>query len=98
MTSRKQQPLTKKALAAIELYASLKAETTGRYQFFMIRHVLTADRMPRDKLYSWLESFGYRWRDGCWWTRGIDGRRYPGYCPADMRPKRRKPIEPLTDS
>lgn len=61
------EPLTKKALAAISLFASIKAGS----RFFhhdMVRFVLRAERMRRKDLYEWLESKGYKWdsRTGVW--------------------------------
>jgi len=82
--------LTKKARAAIELYASLKSERTGRYQHFMIDHVLAAERMKRADLYAWIESIGYRWRPPYWEIKSIDGRTIGGYCPKEKRPPKKK--------
>lgn len=80
--------LTKKARAAIELYANIKSERTGRLACFMIDHVLTAERMKRVDLYAWLESIGYRWKPPYWQIRDIDGRTVGGYCPKEQRPRK----------
>jgi hypothetical protein len=66
-------PLTRKARAAIKLYVDLKSPE-GLY--FLredgIDCVLKADRMPREKLYEYLENKGYKWKtdkgygDGYW--------------------------------
>ena len=56
-------PLTKKARAAINVYVDLKCPD-GLYALREdgIGYVLEADRMPREKLYSYLKYRGYRWR------------------------------------
>ncbi|MCL4867812.1 MAG: hypothetical protein KJ063_02490 [Anaerolineae bacterium] len=61
------EPLTKKALAAIEKFASIKAGDLPLH-YFMVRHVLKAERMRRSDLYAWLEKQDYRWQPhiGCW--------------------------------
>lgn len=56
------EPLTKKALAAIEVYTYAKMEEKGlQMAYFMIRWVLEAERMRRTDLYAWLEQHGYHW-------------------------------------
>ena len=62
------EPLTSKALAAIEEYASIKAEKGLNIHYFMVRWVLEAERMRRRDLYAWLEKKGYTWKPdlGSW--------------------------------
>ena len=55
-------PLTKKARAAIALYVEIKANY--HYLYLAINLTLKADRMPREKLYSYLNYRGYYWRHG----------------------------------
>lgn len=61
------EPLTKKALAAISKYASLKAGDLPIHHL-MVKFVLQAERMRRADLYEWLEGKGYKWlpRNGIW--------------------------------
>jgi len=61
------EPLTKKALAAIEKYASIKGEKLP-FHYFMVRQVLQAERMRRSELYNWLDHKGYKWssKSGLW--------------------------------
>ncbi|MGD1918779.1 MAG: hypothetical protein ACFCAD_07735 [Pleurocapsa sp.] len=49
---------------AIEKYVEIKAD----YHFLSLAVSLTlkADRMPREKLYSYLNYRGYKWKHGCW--------------------------------
>jgi hypothetical protein len=63
------EPLTRKALAAISEYATVKANKRDlHYHHFMVRWVLEAERMRRSGLYDWLEQRGYKWsaRSRCW--------------------------------
>lgn len=65
------EPLTQKARAAIRKYANHKAEVKMQgYQMaaLMVDWVLEAERMPRERLYTYLETQGYRWlpRHGFW--------------------------------
>ena len=54
------EPLTKKAKMAIYEYAIWKCH--GRtYSHPLVRFILEAERMPRQRLYEWLEDHGYRW-------------------------------------
>jgi hypothetical protein len=64
------EPLTKKARAAIDKYASIKAEKLP-YHHFMVGFVLEAERQPRERLYAYLEGRGYRWlaKHGFWEKR-----------------------------
>ena len=60
ITKVNRPPLTKKALSAIALYVKLKnnyptVDTT-------VNLTLQADRMPREKLYSYLQYRGYKWK------------------------------------
>jgi hypothetical protein len=61
------EPLTKKALAAIGKYATIKAGDLPIHHF-MVRYVLQAERMRRRDLYAWLAKKGYRWlpKQGFW--------------------------------
>jgi len=61
------QPLTKKAKKAITDYAMLKCKGL-HIADLLIHYTLEADRMPREKLYVWLEKKGYVWdsRGGYW--------------------------------
>lgn len=68
------EPLTKKARAAIRKYADHKAETKFqgyRMAGLMVDWVLEAERMPRERLYTYLETLGYRWlaQHGFWEKR-----------------------------
>ncbi len=72
------EPLTKKALAAIDQYASIKAEKVGLHiHWFMVKWVLEAERMRRKELYTWLEVKGYRWlpKYGFWEKKKIKAER-----------------------
>ncbi len=62
--------LTKKAEAAISKYATLKCGDLPLHHF-MVAAVLEAERMPRERLYAWLEGKGYQWRSasGIWVQR-----------------------------
>lgn len=62
--------LTDKARAAISKYASLKCGDLPIHAF-MVDAVLEAERMPRERLYAWLEAKGYHWRPavGLWQQR-----------------------------
>jgi hypothetical protein len=62
---RPREPLTRKALAAIERYVSIKANGTP-IMYFGIRWTLEAEKMPRAQLYEWLEARGWRWKAGRW--------------------------------
>jgi hypothetical protein len=58
------EPLTKKAFAAIFAYANHKADTRlGGYlmNHYMCKWTVEAERMPRQRLYDYLEMHGYRW-------------------------------------
>lgn len=61
------EPLTRKAKAAISKYAAVKCERLPLHAL-MVDAVLEAERMPRARLYEWLESKGYRWHapSGIW--------------------------------
>lgn len=61
------EPLTKKALAAISKYASIKAGDLPIHHN-MVKFVLQAEKMRRVDLYEWLESKGYKWlpKHGFW--------------------------------
>lgn len=61
------EPLTKKARAAIFEYSLLRGGDI-RIHYFMVNHVLQAERMRRKDLYAWLEAKGYKWlpRVGFW--------------------------------
>ena len=76
MSKRKRTPiaqmhprerLTDKARAGISKYATHKAGDLPIHHF-MVDYVLEAERMPRKRLYSFLEENGYRWkpRIGLW--------------------------------
>ena len=54
------EPLTKKARAAISAYAAKKGKGLNIH-YYMVNHVLTAERMPRERLYKQLTDWGYRW-------------------------------------
>lgn len=66
------EPLTKKALAAIEEYASVCGRGLNIH-YWMVRYVLEAERMRRSDLYAWLEKRGYRWLSspGRWIQKGV---------------------------
>ena len=59
--------LTAKAMHGISTYATVKAGDLPIHGL-MVRYVLEAERMPRARLYEWLEGKGYRWnsRVGLW--------------------------------
>ena len=59
--------LTEKALQGISTYASVRAGDLPIH-YMMVRYVLEAERMPRERLYAWLEAHGYQWRPkaGLW--------------------------------
>lgn len=59
--------LTAKAEAAISKYAILQCGDLPIHGL-MVRAVLEAERMPRERLYTWLEAKGYRWHTntGLW--------------------------------
>jgi len=61
------EKLTKKARAAISKYATHKAGDLPIH-YFMVDYVLEAERMPRERLYKFLEDKGYSWkpRTGLW--------------------------------
>lgn len=61
------EPLTKKALAAIDRYATIKAGGFPIHHV-MVRCVLKAERMRRADLYQWLQKEGYQWKPkiGLW--------------------------------
>lgn len=63
------EPLTKKARAAIQKFVELRAAKVGRIGYLMIDLVLKAERMPRIKLYGWLEARGWRWRSRGGWVK-----------------------------
>lgn len=68
------EPLTQKARAAIEEYADHQAQTKFqgyRMAHIMVDWVLEAERMPRARLYTMLEEWGYRWQPqpGFWQTK-----------------------------
>lgn len=67
------EPLTKKALAAIEQYASVRGRGLNIH-YWMVRYVLEAERMRRIDLYAWLEKRGYCWfsSPGRWVQRGSE--------------------------
>lgn len=65
----KREPLTRKARAAIDKRVELLEKKHGYINCLVIGEVLKADRMPRHKLYEWLEARGYRWNRGCWQKR-----------------------------
>jgi hypothetical protein len=88
ITINPREPLTRKAREAIELYADLKAERTGKYQHFMVEFILKAERMKRAQLYAILEEYGFRWKPPYWQIRDINGRLHGGYCPPELRPKK----------
>jgi hypothetical protein len=62
------EPLTKKALAAIECYVILEGARKGNYTFVLLRACLAAERMRRADLYTLLENKGFHWRPkiGAW--------------------------------
>lgn len=62
--------LTEKALQGISTYASAKSGDLSIH-YMMVRYVLEAERMPRERLYAWLEDHGYQWRPkaGLWVRR-----------------------------
>lgn len=53
--------LTRKARAAISQYCIIKSRGLPLYHELMVSAVLEAERMPRERLYAWLEE-----RD-CYW-------------------------------
>jgi hypothetical protein len=59
------EPLTKKALGAIETYVYLNGDAFSVISLG-VRWTLEAERMPRERLYKWLEDRAYRWKDGQW--------------------------------
>ena len=65
--------LTAKAEAAISKYAVLKCGDLPIHGL-MVRAVLEAERMPRERLYTWLEGKGYRWHayTGLWLPKNRD--------------------------
>lgn len=58
--------MTAKAKAAIQKYVSIQGEKHGQFMFVLVDATLKADRMPREKLYSYLERKGYTWKGGLW--------------------------------
>ena len=52
------EPLTRKARAAISKYAAVKCERLPVHML-MVDAVLEAERMPRARLYEWLQNKGY---------------------------------------
>lgn len=63
------QKMTKKARRAIDLYVNVHAEKHGRLQYLLIKWVLQAERMRREKLYLWCKSNGYRWKPHKGWVK-----------------------------
>lgn len=59
--------LTRKARAAISKYAIVKSRGLPLYHELMVAVVLQAERMPRARLYEWLEEHGFQWRPGRGW-------------------------------
>ena len=61
--------LTRKARAAISQYAIIKSRGLPLYHELMVAAVLQAERMPRERLYAWLEERGYQWRPRSGWVQ-----------------------------
>ena len=59
------EPLTKKARGAIREYAIIKCRDLLLLDF-AVKYTLEAERMPRQRLYNFLEEKGYRWRNEVW--------------------------------
>lgn len=55
------EKLTRKARAAISQYAIIKSGDKPLYHALMVNAVLEAERMPRERLYAWLEEREYYW-------------------------------------
>lgn len=64
------EPLTKKARAAVEAYARVRAAGRGGSPTLsgIVGYALQAERMSRADLYAWLMEHNYRWnaRRGVW--------------------------------
>lgn len=59
------EPLTEKARQAITTYMLDKCGELRIYPW-LVRYVLEAERMPRARLYAWLEGHGYKWNTRVW--------------------------------
>lgn len=64
------EPLTHKALSAVECYAEIKVNGDGRRG--LVGRAVEAERMERAMLYRWLAWHGYVWVDGKWSKKGED--------------------------
>jgi hypothetical protein len=63
------EPLTKKAKAAILVYAYHYAKRHGEYGYILVEGTLKAERMKREKLYEVLQERGYRWSPRTGWNK-----------------------------
>lgn len=57
--------LTTKAKRAIQAYVIARLGEMPLL-YLAIDYTIEAERMPRERLYAWLEERGYRWRDKLW--------------------------------
>jgi hypothetical protein len=76
ITIHPREQLTEKAKAAISQYAIHKSKKKQRglnIHWFMVDYVLEAERMPRERLYRQLITWGYVWSPctGFWYTKKI---------------------------
>lgn len=69
------EPLTRKAKGAIEEYAFFRC---GDLQIagLLIKFTLEAERMKRDRLYSYLEDHGFNWiQSHGYWRKPLHGQK-----------------------